>query len=261
MFNLQGKTAIVTGSTFGIGLGILRVLAQAGANAVMNGRRQPEQLETELNALSQFENRAIFEAADVTKTDDRKRLVSRAIEEFGRFDILVNNAGSMFDSDWDSLDEDTCRRTLDLNVTGMLMMAKLAIDHLRAEKKGGSIVNVASVNSFMAEPHSICYDTSKGAILMMTRSLAVETFKDNINVNCLCPGLVDTPLTRSLLAGDEAFKKVGEAVPNGRWCTIEECGYPVLYMVSDEGRYMTGQSLILDGGILAVQGTLVGESR
>lgn len=261
MFSLKGKTAVVTGSTGGIGRGILEIFGRAGANLVMNGRRPPDDLEQRLESFARDGVKARFIEGDMTDSGRRAALVSETIEAFGGFDILVNNAGSLFDGSWDQLDESTCRKTLDLNVTAMLMMAKLAIDHFRETGRRGSIVNVASVNSFMAEPNSVCYDISKGAILMMTRTLAVETFRDPINVNALCPGLIDTPLTRRLLSDEEKFNAVGAAVPKKRWGTIEECGFAALYLVSDEARYMTGQPLILDGGILAVQATVIGDLR
>lgn len=259
MFSLKNKTALVTGSTFGIGLGILKVLARAGADVVMNGRNPPDGLDALLRELSSGGNRAIFVPADVTKAADRERLFQESMKAFGRFDILVNNAGSFYDSGWDRLDEDAFDRTINLNVKSTFFMSKRAIDHFREKKQQGSIVLVASTNSFAAERGSPCYDTSKGALLMMTRTLAVQTFNDKVNVNALCPGLVDTPLVRKL-AGDEAtFNSIGRGVPKGRFCTIEECGYAVLYMVSDEGQYMTGQHITLDGGILAIQHTAVND--
>lgn len=258
MFSLSGKTAIVTGSGRGIGNGILRVLADAGANVVMNDLNVPDDLDDQLAALASDGQQAEFVAADVTNQTDRERLVRTAIEKTGRLDILVNNAGCFFDRGWDSLTEETIRRSLDLNVIAMLMMSRLAIEHMRPAG-GGSIVNVSSVNGMVAEPGSVCYDTSKGAIMMMTKSLAVETFKDNINVNALCPGIVDTPMFRELLPSPEHGKRIARGLPRGRLCTERECGYPVVYMVSDEGRYMTGQHITLDGGILAVQATFIGE--
>ncbi len=257
MFSLKNKTALVTGSTFGIGLGILQVLARAGANVVMNGRKTPPDLDQLLKELSSHGNRAIFIPADVSQAKDRERLFQESLKAFGRFDILVNNAGSFFDSGWDRLNEETFDSTMNLNVKATFFMSKRVIDHCRELKQKGSIVLVASTNSFAAERGSPCYDTSKGALLMMTRSLAVQTFKDSVNVNALCPGLVDTPLVRKLAGDDATFNMIGRNVPKGRFCTIEECGYAVLYMVSDEGQYMTGQHITLDGGILAVQHTAV----
>jgi len=257
MFSLKDKTALVTGSTFGIGLGIIRVLARAGANVVMNGRKPPDDLEELLGELSSHGNRAIFIPADVTQGKDRERLFRESLKAFGRFDILVNNAGSLYDRGWERLNEDIFDRTIDLNVKAAFFMSKQAIDHFRKLKQRGSIVLVASTNSFAAERGSPCYDTSKGALLMMTRTLAVQTFDDSINVNALCPGLITTPLIRRLSGDEGTFQMIGCGVPKGRFGTIEECGYAVLYMVSDEAQYMTGQHITLDGGILAIQHTQV----
>ncbi|MBI4027791.1 MAG: glucose 1-dehydrogenase [Verrucomicrobia bacterium] len=259
MFSLKDKTALVTGSTFGIGLGILKVFARAGANVVMNGRRKPEDHDALMADLSSHGNKAIFVQGDVTKAGERGRMLKESLDAFGRFDILVNNAGSFFDHGWSNLTEEIFDQTFNLNVKGMLFTSRLAIEHFRSTGQRGSIVMVGSVNSFASERGTTCYDMSKGAILMMTRALAVETFKDNINVNALCPGLVDTPLVRRLIGDEAKFRTVGEGVPKGRWCTIEECGYAALYLVSDEGSYMTGQHIILDGGILAVQYTRISD--
>ena len=249
---------MVTGSGRGIGNGILRVLAEAGADVVMNDVNRPDDLDTQLTELAVSDSQAIFIQADVTDGKERQRLIDETVQKTGRLDILVNNAGCFFDRGWESLNEETLRHTFDVNVVAMLLMSRLAIDHMRRAGHGGSIVNLSSVNGLVAEPGSVCYDTSKGAIMMMSKSLAVETFRDNINVNVLCPGIVDTPLYRDLLESEEVGQAIERAIPCGRICTVRECGYPVLYMVSDEGRYMTGQHIILDGGILAVQATAMG---
>lgn len=258
VFSLVGKTALVTGSGRGIGNGILRVLAEAGADVVMNDVHRPDDVDTQLAEITSGGCQASFIQADVTDEQERQRLIDETVEKRGRLDILVNNAGNFFDRGWESLNEETIRRTLELNVIAMLVMSRLAIDHMRGAGHGGSIVNLSSVNGLVAEPSSVCYDTSKGAIMMMSKSLAVETFRDNINVNVLCPGIVDTPLFRDLLESEEVGKAIEQGIPCGRICTPRECGYPVLYMVSEEGRYMTGQHIILDGGILAVQATAMG---
>lgn len=259
MFSLKGKTAIVTGSTYGIGLGILKVLARAGADVVMNGRSKPEDFAALMTELSAHDNHAMYVKADVTKAREREKLIQEPLKKFGRVDILVNNAGSFFDRGWDSITEETFDSTFDLNVKGMFFLSKLAIDHFRKNRQRGSIVLVGSVNSFASEKGCTLYDMSKGAILMMTRALAVETFGDQINVNALCPGLVDTPLTRRLVGDEKKFRAVGDGIPKGRWCAIEECGYAALYLASDEAGYMTGQHIILDGGILAIQHTRISD--
>ena len=258
MFSLTGKTALVTGSERGIGKGILCVLAEAGANVVMNDLNRPDDIDKQLAEIAAGGSQAIFIQADVTDGPERQRLIDETVQKTGRLDILVNNAGRFLDRGWESMSEETLRRTLEVNVVSMLAMSRLAIDHMRRAGHGGSIVNLSSVNGLVAEPGSVCYDTSKGAIMMLSKSLAVETFRDNINVNVLCPGIVDTPLFRELLESEEVGQTIEQAIPCGRICTPRECGYPVLYMVSDEGRYMTGQHIILDGGILAVQATAMG---
>ena len=255
---LEERTAIVTGGGRGIGREIALAFAEAGADVVMNDVRRPDDVDAQLAEITAEGCQANFIQADVTDEQERQRLIDETAEKSGRLDILVNNAGNFFDRGWESLNEETIRSTLELNVIAMLVMSRLAIDHMRGAGHGGSIVNLSSVNGMVAEPGSVCYDTSKGAIMMMSKSLAVETFRDNINVNVLCPGIVDTPLFRDLLESEEVGKAIEQGIPCGRICTPRECGYPVLYMVSEEGRYMTGQHIILDGGILAVQATAMG---
>ncbi|NNM01068.1 MAG: SDR family oxidoreductase [Gammaproteobacteria bacterium] len=249
---LEGKVAIVTGAGSGIGAGIARRLAgPEGAGVVITGRRagplQDLAAETGCRACP----------ADVSKREDVQRVINTAVESFGGLDILVVNHGLLTLADFDTTDEDTWARMLATNTVSPFMLAQEAAPHMAA-RGGGAIVFIASVSAYFAyAPDNAAYSSSKGAVITMTRSLAVELGGRGIRVNCVCPGLVQTPMVDPIfqrvadargISLDEAYALCGKALPAQRMGRPEDFGGPVAFLVSDDAQWVTGAILNVDGG-------------
>jgi 3-oxoacyl-[acyl-carrier protein] reductase len=246
---LEGKTAIVTGSGSGFGEGIAHTLARQGAAVIVNdvnkdgGNRVASE-------ITDGGGRAIFIAADVTSADDVQTMVNQAVEAFGGLDILVNNAGvshkrkPMLDVTEDELD-----RILAVNVKGLFHTVSAAIPAMR-NAGGGAIINIASTGAVRPRPGLTWYNTTKGAVTTLTKSMAVELADDKIRVNAVNPVAGDTPLLATFLGEDtpknrEAFR---QTVPLGRLSTPEDVANAVLFLASDEAALITGVCLEVDGG-------------
>jgi len=243
---LEGKVALVTGGGSGIGRAVCSRFAEEGAEVVVTSRT-PEHVDTAAHEAGA----ALAFPLDVADRDSVADGVRRVVERFGRIDILSNNAGielphgpavvETTDEEWE--------RVMRVNVTGSFWVCREALPHM---PHGGSIVNMASINSFIAWPNDTPYTTSKGALLQFTRALALEGAPVGVRVNCVCPGIIDTPLTNSFLerADDaDALRREYEAVsPFNRMGTPREVADCVLFLASDEASFVTGAALVVDGG-------------
>jgi meso-butanediol dehydrogenase / (S,S)-butanediol dehydrogenase / diacetyl reductase len=249
---LSGKVALITGGTSGIGEATAHVFAREGAQVVITGRRV-ELGETVVAEIKRSGGEAIFIAADVTRAEDCRRSIDETIAVFGRVDILFNNAGIVTQGTLEETSEEDWTRTFEVNVKGTFLMTKLMLPIMRAQG-GGVIVNNASDWGIVGGPHYTAYSASKGAIVLLTKSVALEVARDYIRVNAVCPG--DTVVERWRIderrnpSGDfEAeLKAMGEELPIGRVGTVDEIANAVLFLASDEASFMTGATLIVDGG-------------
>jgi len=249
---LQNKVALITGGTSGIGEATAHVFACEGAQVVITGRRV-ELGETVVAEIKRSGGEAIFIAADVTRAEDCRRSIDETIAVFGRVDILFNNAGIVTQGTLEETSEEDWTRTFEVNVKGTFLMTKLMLPIMRAQG-GGVIVNNASDWGIVGGPHYTAYSASKGAIVLLTKSVALEVARDYIRVNAVCPG--DTVVERWRIderrnpSGDfEAeLKAMGEELPIGRVGTVDEIANAVLFLASDEASFMTGATLIVDGG-------------
>jgi NAD(P)-dependent dehydrogenase (short-subunit alcohol dehydrogenase family) len=250
---LAGKAAIVTGAAQGIGLGIAHALAAAGASVTLADMADDagEQAVSELQAAG---TAVQYQHADVTAEEDMRNLVETAAARWGRLDIIVNNAGIVAvqtveqstTADWD--------RVMAVNVRSIFLATKYALPHLR-KAGGGSILNIASVSSFVAQQGTPAYCASKGAVLMLTKSLALDYGPEHIRVNCLCPGITDTPMLRYHArheADPEAhLRQRLRRVPTGEMLYPEDMGRAAVFLCSDDAGGITGTSLVVDGGYIA----------
>jgi NAD(P)-dependent dehydrogenase (short-subunit alcohol dehydrogenase family) len=249
MPKLRDKVAIITGAAQGIGLGIARVFVAEGARVVLADVNDA----AGAAAARDLGAPAAYVRADVTSEEAVRDLVAAALARFGRLDIVVNNAGVVAVQTVEESSVEDWDRVMAINVRSIFLTAKHALPHLRAA--GGSILNVASVSSFVAQQGTPAYCASKGAALMLTKSLALDYGRAGIRVNCICPGITDTPMLRyhARHADDpEAhLRQRLERVPSGTMLYPDDMGRAAAFLCSDEAAGITGTSLVVDGGYIA----------
>lgn len=241
-FDLTGKVCIVTGGGRGIGRGMAEGLYRHGATVILSGRT----LSVLQEAAHAMGDRAAAIACDVSQEDQVIALRDEALKRFGKIDVIVNNAGvdPIFKlAERTSLEE--WRQIIDINLTGTFLCCKYLGG---AMGEGGSVINISSVAGHGGLPRSVPYCASKGGVEMMTKALAIDWAKRGVRVNTLAPGWVDTDLTHSLLTHDTHGKRMLERTPLGRFATPNDMAGGVVFLASDASRFMTGQSLVIDGG-------------
>jgi 3-oxoacyl-[acyl-carrier protein] reductase len=248
---LDGKVAIVTGAGSGFGEGIARRFAEAGAKLVVNDidDRGGERVAGEIER-SAGQGSALYVRADVASDDAMAGLVKRTLERFGRVDILVNNAGTTHkNGPMLGVDEATFDRVFAVNVKSIYLAARHVVPVLRRQG-GGAIVNIASTAGLRPRGGLVWYCGSKGAVITLSKAMAQELAPEQIRVNALCPVAGDTPLLPSFMGGDtpELRAKFLASIPLGRFSTPRDVANAALYLASDEGAFITGVALEVDGG-------------
>ena len=251
---LDGKVAVVTGGSAGIGRAICELFASEGAKVVVADIDTGGGRET-VDLVRAAGGTATFVATDVSKEREVESLVEASIEAYGGVNVLVNDAAAFVFGRVEDVTDDQWKRVLSVNVLGPAYAAKHVLPSMRSAG-GGSIVNIASVSSLVAAPAFVPYNTSKGALLQLTRCLALDLAADNIRVNCVCPGAILTQATelhREFTGEDREKFLAGAADSNflKRHGTPKEIAYGALFLASDESSFMTGQPLIIDGGATA----------
>ncbi|MED1781571.1 SDR family oxidoreductase [Brevibacillus fortis] len=244
---LENKVAIVTGGASGIGETTVRLFAKEGAKVVIaDFSPRGNELAEELGQAG-FD--ALFVKTDVTKEDEVKNMVSATVEKFGKVDVLFANAGIAKDAPGHLLSMDDWQRTIDINLTGVFLCDKYVIEQMLAQGTGGAIVNCGSIHSHAGKAGVTAYSSAKGGVKLLTQTLGLTYAKQGIRVNAVCPGYIDTPL----IAGrDEALNEhlIG-LHPMGRLGKPEEVAKAVLFLASDDASFVTGTSLLVDGGYTA----------
>jgi len=247
VFDLKGKVAIVTGGNGGIGLGMARGLARAGARVVVAGRNQ-EKSSAAVRELQALGTEAFAVGVDVTDEKSVNALVSETIQRCERLDILVNNAGINIRKPAQDLALEEWRQVLDTNLTSAFLCSRSAHPHMK-RAGGGKIINIGSMLSIFGAAFAPAYGASKGGIVQLTKSLATAWALDNIQVNAVLPGWVDTDLTRQarqVIAG--LNERVLAGTPAGRWGVIDDFGGIAVFLASAASDFLTGTSIPLDGG-------------
>ncbi len=255
MIDLKGHAALVTGSTKGVGRSIVEAFAAAGANVVVHGRRLDANAEEVLANCARSGVRAEFVTGDLMGETQAAvdRLFADATAALPGIDILVNNAGTYIDKPFLEMDAETYDRTMRLNVAAPYFLTQRFARDWVDKKIAGRVLMIGSINGRLAEPTHSCYDSSKGAIEAMVRSLCVSLAPLGIRVNGLAPGLVRTPLT-SVIDRDERFRRWMELhTPNGQVPHSDVCGSGAVYLCSDDAWHVQGQMLLVDGGMSAWQ--------
>jgi len=246
---LEGKVALITGGGSGMGKVAAALFAGEGAKVVLTDVAD----EAGEATAAEIGDAALFVHADVSREADARAMVEAAVSRFGRLDVLYNNAGVMLPADGsvDATDEAIWDTTLAVNVKGVAFGCKYGIPAMIANG-GGSIINVASFVAWLgAATSQTAYTASKGAVLAMTREIAVEYARKGVRCNALCPGPIETPLLMQLLSDDAKKQRRFVHIPMGRLGRAEELAKAALFLASDDSSYMTGASLIVDGGITA----------
>jgi NAD(P)-dependent dehydrogenase (short-subunit alcohol dehydrogenase family) len=248
---LESKVGLVTGGTSGIGRETAVLFAKAGAKVVVAGRRELEGKET-IELVRAAGGEGLFVQTDVSKASEVETLIRKTVERFGRLDVAFNNAGiegvwvpiiKQSEEDWD--------RTIDINLKGVWLSLKYEIRQMLKQGGGGVIVNMASIMGMIGSAGAAAYSASKHGVIGLTKAAALETARSGIRINAVCPAVVETPMGKRIFGAPQAHKYVLSCHPIGRFARPSEIAEAVLWLCSDRASFMTGQSLVLDGGFLA----------
>jgi NAD(P)-dependent dehydrogenase (short-subunit alcohol dehydrogenase family) len=256
---LQGKVAVITGSTSGIGRAGAIAFAQEGASVVISGRNKERGGEV-VEMIKKQGGQAHFVAADVMVQADIERLVKEAVDAFGRLDIFWHNAGIVGPDDVETISPETYDKMMNTHLKAAVFGVKFALPRMR-QAGGGAILFTGSVAGLKQSGFSLTYSLAKSGLVMLTRKLAVDLAKDNIRVNCLCPGRVQTGMRPEIseerskalgISAEEWERRDKKRIPLGRFITEQEVADAALFLVSDKASSITGVALPIDGGFLAV---------
>ena len=243
---LDGKTALITGANSGIGASCVKLFSAQGANIIA----------TDTDRMN-FNDEIIQIQSDVTKSDEAKKLINDILIRFKSIDIVVNSAGvtsrnAIPDT---NNDEEIWDRVMEVNVKGIFIISKYVIEVMKTQKQG-SIINLASIMGVVGYPETLGtplnpYPPSKGAVIQLTKTLANHVAQYGIRVNAICPGFIETNMTKSLTENQSTKKIIEELHPMGRMCKAEEVANAALFLASDESSFITGSNLLVDGGYTA----------
>ncbi len=247
MDDFKNKVAIITGGSRGIGRAIAKVLASAGCSVVITYKSSSQQAQEVIDEISKI-SKAMAIQADSSKFEDAQRVVDEVLKNFGKIDILVNNAGITRDNLLLRMSENEWDDVIETNLKGVFNFTKAVIKHMISQRSG-KIINIASVVGLIGNPGQANYAASKAGIIGFTKALAKEVASRNIQVNVVAPGYVETEMTEKL--SDEQKKKLFEMIPVKRVAKPEEIAYVVKFLASSESDYITGQVIVVDGGLTA----------
>jgi NAD(P)-dependent dehydrogenase (short-subunit alcohol dehydrogenase family) len=248
LFSLEGKVALVTGASKGLGRSMASALAEAGADLVLAARNMPL-LEEFANVLNAYGRKVVPVKCDVGNHDEVQKMMSAAIHEMKRIDILVNNAGVAINKSFKDLDFDDWEGQIKVNLSSAFLTCKAVAPHM-VKNRDGKIINIASVLGIRATWNSLGYCTTKAALIQFTRTLAFEWARYNIKVNCIAPGYFRTDMTQTLEDFPETKRMILEHIPFNRMGDPQELSGAVIFLASKASDYMTGQTIFVDGGYL-----------
>lgn len=246
---LNGKVAVVIGGTSGIGLAIARGMAEAGADVVPTSRRQ-EQVDAAVQEIESRGRRSLRISSDVSDRNSLQNVLDESIKAFGKVDIMVNSAGRTKRAPTLEFSEQDWNDIIDTNLTGTLRAAQVFGRHM-LERESGSIINIASLSTFVALYEVAAYSASKAAVASLTKSLAIEWGQRGVRVNAIAPGVFRTPLNEKLLDETERGREFLIRTPMKRFGKVEELAGAAIFLASDAASFVNGEILAVDGGFLA----------
>lgn len=246
-FRLDGKVAFITGASRGLGLAMARAMGHAGARVVLISRKKDEVEAAAADVQRETGQPMLGLQMDVTNEQEVNEAVERTVAEFGQLDILVNNAGINIRKPIHKFTLSEWQQVMDINLTGVFLCTRAVAEHMM-ERKTGRVINMASMMSFISLPERIAYATSKGALIMFTKTMALEWAPYNITVNAIAPGPFKTELNAVILQNPEVSNFFNTRIPLGRWGEVDELGNLAVYLASDASAFITGSTIVIDGG-------------
>ncbi len=246
LFSLEGNTAIVTGASRGLGKEMATALAEAGANVVI-GSNEKQIVDVASEIAGATDRKVVGVDLDVTVRSSVEAMVARTIEQLGKVDILINSAGVNIRAPIAEIKDDDWELIQKVNATGVFYCCR-AVAPVMVEAGYGRIINIASALSMIGLSGRVSYCSSKGAVLQLTRTLAVELAESGVTVNCVCPGPFGTEINRPVMEDAEATAALLKGVPMNRWGRIEEIRAPILFLASHGASFVTGAAIAVDGG-------------
>jgi len=249
LFNIEGKRILITGSTRGIGNILAEGLAKAGATVILNGRIR-EKVDAAVNLFIEQGYKALGYAFDITNASEVEHQISEIEKTLGPIDVLVNNAGIQHRAPLEEFKLEDWNKIININLTGAFIVSKAVVKGM-IQRQSGKIINICSLQSELARPSIAPYATAKGGLKMLTRGMATEWAKFNIQVNAIGPGYFKTDITRPLYENQEFDSWLCKRTPAGRWGSPDELIGTLIYLVSEASSFVNGQIIYVDGGITA----------
>jgi NAD(P)-dependent dehydrogenase (short-subunit alcohol dehydrogenase family) len=248
LFDLSGRVALVTGGSKGLGEAMARVYAEAGADVVISSRHEDELKAALERILEGTDSRGAYIVADMTRRDDVARLAKAALDEMGQVDIVVNNAGSNVPEEIDEVTDENWDRIIELNLSSCMALSRALVPQMK-ERKWGRIIHISSIMAYGSKEGRNAYSATKAALIGMARSGALELGPYGITVNCIAPGPFLTDLPGTVLTEEQKLSFANRTAL-GRWGNPRELAGTALLLASDAGSYITGTSIVVDGGTL-----------
>jgi 2-dehydro-3-deoxy-D-gluconate 5-dehydrogenase len=244
LFNLDEKVAIITGASRGLGKAMAKGLAQQGAHVIIADILDVSEAVTE---IKQFDDQVMGLTVDVTNTTDIKDMIKKTLKRFNSIDILINNAGILRTNNAEDFSEKDWKQVIDVNLTGQFLCSRI-VGNQMIKQGSGKIINISSIAGLGGYASSVAYSASKAGVISLTKTLAAEWGKHNINVNAVCPGVFATDMTDDYLKSEEFKEMIESKVPLSRHANPEELIGTIIYLASNASDYVTGHALVIDGG-------------